>query len=94
MIVLADFEGGTAGGGFFVADPGLVFSLVFQQEENVVGDLSVDLEQDGLIQGGLIQTELQHLHLGDGLSGGQVGRGESDFVPPPDDLDLLCKGPL
>lgn len=39
MVVLADFEGGTAGGRLFVADPGLVFSFVFQQEENVVGDL-------------------------------------------------------
>ena len=43
-------KGGAAGGGFFLADPGLAFSLVFQQEKNVVGNFSVDLEQDGFVQ--------------------------------------------
>ena len=95
VIIPADFEGVAAGSsGLLVANPRLFFSVTGEQKKNVIGNLFVNLPQDGLVKLRLLHPDLKHFDLRDFLPSGNVHGGRCQLVAPVDNADLFHKHPL
>lgn len=91
MIILVYLKNGVIDGGFFVVCPCLMVPVIFQQKNNMMGNLSVNLAMYSFIQQVSFESYFKHFDFGSGIICSQICGNDCNFIALVNSFYLVYK---